>query len=198
MTPFDVIKTRLQTQPPVSNPKLFIPDPHLSASSSSSNRASSSSSSSSRSTSRPTTTISAAHPATCCQQTFFTTNSHSSTLLCRFDPRGIPITINPSSITSSSSSTSIGNLVLPQRSGSQPFLPQSSTSTSTKVSEPRIKIRAQQNDCAFPNEKEATKALKSLNEKANENRLKGLWDGVIKVGRGEGVRGLWRGLSPTL
>lgn len=99
---------------------------------------------------------------------------------------------NPSTSTSASNSTSRSQL---------PPIGRSSTSTSTPIkdaSEDLVKIRAQEKDCAFPNKKEATKALKSYNEKANENRLKGLWDGVIKVGKGEGIRGLWRGLSPTL
>lgn len=50
--------------------------------------------------------------------------------------------------------------------------------------------------CAFPNEAIAAQQLRA--SPANQSRLTGLWDGVIKVGRAEGMRGLWRGLAPTL
>lgn len=50
--------------------------------------------------------------------------------------------------------------------------------------------------CAFPDSTVAARELKAA--AAKQGRLTGLWDGVIKVGRAEGVRGLWRGLAPTL
>lgn len=47
--------------------------------------------------------------------------------------------------------------------------------------------------CAYPDRSVAARQLASRN-----NHLTGLWDGVIKVNRAEGLKGLWRGLSPTL
>lgn len=50
--------------------------------------------------------------------------------------------------------------------------------------------------CAFPDRATATRGLEAA--AAHHGRLTGLWDGVVKVGRAEGIRGLYRGLAPTL
>jgi hypothetical protein len=49
--------------------------------------------------------------------------------------------------------------------------------------------------CAFPDKGAAALQLDAA---TRQKRLTGMWDGVIKVSRAEGIRGLWRGLSPTL
>lgn len=49
--------------------------------------------------------------------------------------------------------------------------------------------------CEFPDK---DVAMRELEKTRSSGRMAGLWDGVTKIGRAEGVKGLWRGLTPTL
>lgn len=49
--------------------------------------------------------------------------------------------------------------------------------------------------CIYPDRQ---MAIQELERMRNQGRMSGIWDGAVKVGRQEGVRGLWRGLTPTL
>jgi solute carrier family 25 protein 39/40 len=81
VNPFDVIKTRLQTQ---SSPEpMFVPSSKLPPPLASGFR-----------TDASTSKLNA---ATCCQSTYFTTNKNSDSLLCKFDPRLTPAASLPSS-----------------------------------------------------------------------------------------------------
>ncbi|KAJ1030841.1 hypothetical protein NDA18_002071 [Ustilago nuda] len=231
MTPFDVVKTRLQTQS--SAEPLFFPSQHLAATS-----ALDKGKQAVRGT--PSTLASGgfhAHPATCCQQTFFTSNRQPESVLCRFDPRQAT-----SSAATASSASSAATASSASSASSSAFFSPASASTSTpsarstprsttsrfgrhstsfsSATPPRSSVRILPSTppapsaylhptpssvtangssscaCAFPNEAVAARELRAAASK--QGRLTGLWDGVIKVGRAEGIRGLWRGLAPTL
>ncbi|EPQ32257.1 uncharacterized protein PFL1_00454 [Pseudozyma flocculosa PF-1] len=226
MTPFDVIKTRLQTQ---SAPEpLFVPSSHLpttafsaphptpaaSASASASTAALSPSSAAARAaTASRYAGIGSmgAHPATCCQQTFFTANSQEQSLTCRYDPRQPSSSSSTahkqsrslraatrSSLSHSANHTSSFSASATPRSSvrilpSPPPAPNAYTHPSPSAT---IANGASSCACAFPDRSVAAKELEAA--AAQQGRLTGLWDGVIKVGRTEGIRGLWRGLVPTV
>ena len=139
MTPFDVIKTRMQTQAPPE--PLFQP-------------------------------LKGSGSGTSCCQTKQVVSQEG--VACRYDPR----------IEGNSKN---GSSRIPSSRTSTPF-----SSAGSSSSRPRHMSGAA---CIYPDKKVAARELKQIQ---NHNRLSGLWDGVIKVGRTEGVRGLWRGLTPTL
>ncbi|SNX81516.1 related to mitochondrial carrier family protein [Melanopsichium pennsylvanicum] len=224
MTPFDVIKTRLQTQS--SAEPLFFPSQHLASSSSA--QAGNGAMDKGKGVVRGNSAGLAngalqAHPATCCQQTFFTSNRQPESILCRYDPRqaSTSATATPSTATSAfftPGSSSKSSTRSPPRTTISRFGRHTTSFSSTTP--PRSSVRILPSPppapssylhptpsavtangttscaCAFPNQAVATRELKAA--AAKQGRLTGLWDGVIKVGKAEGVRGLWRGLAPTL
>ena len=172
-----MIKTRLQTQS--SAQPLFAPSEHLpSSSSSAGNKASS---------------------ATCCQQTFFLGNERQDELKCKFDPRKSPSSTstisNPQTEISSSRThhqpRSTVSHLSPLRPSHFAAYEHTTSFASNPASAQALNFPA--SACAFPDRTVAAKQLTS-----GDHRLTGLWDGVVKVNRAEGPRGLWRGLSPTL
>ncbi|SPO19850.1 related to mitochondrial carrier family protein [Ustilago trichophora] len=234
MTPFDVIKTRLQTQS--SAEPLFFPSQHLASAAATSGLDKGKGVFRGGSSGLAAGGLQA-HPATCCQQTFFTSNRQPESILCRYDPRQASSSSASAATASSSASTATAS------SSSSPafFTPTSaSKSTSTRSAPrttasrfgrhttsfaassnpPRSSVRILPSPppapvgylhpspsavtangssscaCAFPNETVAARELNAA--AAKQGRLTGLWDGVIKVGKAEGIRGLWRGLAPTL
>lgn len=200
MTPFDVIKTRLQTQS--SAEPLFTPSSHLYPPVSTA----SSQASTSRNKLPPP---SKAHTATCCQQTFFTGNTHDDKLTCRFDPR-----LEEQTKASAGSGTGAGQsgsssrshhlqprsspLSRPQPhrphhlSGTPPYTHTTAFSHPASISHPYAHPSS---TCAFTDRGTAAMQLEASSRNA---RMNGMWDGVVKVSRAEGIKGLWRGLSPTL
>jgi hypothetical protein len=139
MTPFDVVKTRIQTQ--------SAPDPLF----------------------QP---LAASRPdATCCQSTKVI--KHAG-LACKFDP-------------------SIER-ALPTSRKSMSHFAKTHTVASSRYGFASVKAMSDA-ACVYPDKQAAAKDLRQLQ---NNGRLGGLWDGIIKVGRADGVRGLWRGLTPTL
>lgn len=152
MTPFDVIKTRMQTQAP--------PEPLFQPS------------------------IGSGSGTSCCQTKQVVSQEG---VACKFDPR----------VESSSKSTS-SRIPPPSRTSAAPFSSAGSGSSRPRVIQPTTHTSANHMSgaaCIYPDKKVAARELKQIQ---NHNRLSGLWDGVIKVGRTEGIRGLWRGLTPTL
>jgi solute carrier family 25 protein 39/40 len=149
VTPFDVIKTRIQTQ--------TSPEPLFQASR----------------TSPP--------GITCCHTTDI---AEKPGLLCQHDPR-----IEPR-VTTSSAKARINRSAVLSHSGGL-------TSNGAKI----LRLSPQPSNsmsaiaCAFP---DRSTAMQELDKTRNHGRMGGLWDGVIKIGRAEGRRGLWRGLTPTL
>ncbi|GAK62465.1 mitochondrial carrier [Moesziomyces antarcticus] len=230
MTPFDVIKTRLQTQS--SAEPLFYPSQHLATAPTLTNATSIDKGKApvKGNASRLAGGFHA-HPATCCQQTFFTSNRQPESILCRYDPRQASSSSAASTsaaLSHSSSSPAFFSARTPSSSSSTQRPAHRSTSsrfgrhtTSFSASAPpRSSVRILPSPppapsgylhpspsavtangssscaCAFPNETVAARELKAA--ASEQGRLTGLWDGVIKVGRAEGIRGLWRGLAPTL
>ncbi|CAO1615329.1 unnamed protein product [Sympodiomycopsis kandeliae] len=202
MTPFDVVKTRLQTQS--SAKPLFSPSSHLTPSSAALQGAPASAASSSSSSS-----VSAS--ATCCHSTFFTGNAREQELTCKFDPRlspgeqqsRQPVTQTQSSSTRSNlqprsavAATATSKRLIPPRPSHFPSLAATYGHTTT-LSGPSAAMAHSfglpSSTCAFPDKRAAVKGLAG-----SDTHLTGLWDGVVKVHRAEGPRGLWRGLSPTL
>ncbi|CBQ67603.1 related to mitochondrial carrier family protein [Sporisorium reilianum SRZ2] len=219
MTPFDVIKTRLQTQ--ASAEPLFFPSQHLASATSSLDKG--------KGVVRGSSSKFAsgglqAHPATCCQQTFFSSNRQPESILCRYDPRqASPSTAVSASTTSSPAFFTPASTAKTTRSAPRTTstrFGRHTTSFTPSPTPPRSSVRVLPSPppapvgylhptpsavtangssscaCAFPDQTVAARELKAA--AAKQGRLTGLWDGVIKVGKAEGIRGLWRGLAPTL
>ncbi|KAJ9476973.1 Mitochondrial carrier protein MTM1 [Pseudozyma hubeiensis] len=232
MTPFDVIKTRLQTQS--SAEPLFFPSQHLASAAATPNPPSSSPGlGKGKQVARGQTSglVSGglqAHPATCCQQTFFTSNRQPESVLCRYDPRQASAAAASNTSASSASTSAFFTPASSSKSSTNRSTPRSTssrfsrhtTSFAASSNAPRSSVRILPSPppapvgylhptpsavtangssscaCAFPNETVAARELKAA--AAKQGRLTGLWDGVVKVGKAEGIRGLWRGLAPTL
>jgi hypothetical protein len=181
VTPFDVIKTRLQMQ---NSPEpLFLP----------SQRSLTLVGAPAYPLPAPTTTsapvglsgalrAAQAHPATCCHATFFTSNADAA-LACVHDPR---IVVGPPGVSSGSSAA--------VRAAPTHLRPKRPRAAAGKLA-PTPPNASTAAACAFP---DRGAAARELEHHAGDRRLKGLADGVVKVWRSEGARGLWRGLSPTL
>lgn len=186
MTPFDVIKTRLQTQS--SAEPLFRPSSHLPP------LKASSQATTSRVKLPP---ASKAHAATCCQPTFFTGNAREDSLTCKFDPRSEQNNVTPAQASSRTAPSRYQMAPQPPRfasvAGAPPF-----AHTTAYSSNPAALLQAHghpSSTCAYPDPRSAALELDAV---TRSQRLTGMWDGVVKVSRAEGVKGLWRGLSPTL
>lgn len=151
MTPFDVIKTRLQIQP--SQEPLFQPS----------------------SKSMPGTT--------CCQSTQI---AEKPGLACQHDPR-IDVRAASASaregLTRSTFSHNSSSEAISTSRAKMIRLPPSMSSGMSAIA------------CEFP---DRDVAVRELERTRSNGRMAGLWDGVVKISRAEGARGLWRGLTPTL
>jgi hypothetical protein len=147
VTPFDVIKTRIQTQSTTQEP-LFQP-----------------------SSSNPPS-------ITCCQPS---TIAEKSGVLCQHDPR-----LDVKSGAASSSSNALNRV--------SAFNQDLNRSRLIRLT-PQMGNGMSAIACDFPDKSVAARELEMAR---SSGRMAGLWDGVVKVGRAEGVRGLWRGLTPTL
>lgn len=120
---------------------------------------------------------------TCCKSDALATKPE---LVCQHDPR-----VEPRSASASSQGRN-GN----QRSG---IFSQTEGLASNRAKILRLTPQASNSmsaiACTFP---DRSTAVHELDKSRNSGRMAGLWDGVVKVGRAEGRRGLWRGLTPTL
>ena len=188
MTPFDVIKTRLQTQlPPESNSPFPAPIASTSALSTppSSPHVASSTSPSSISPIKPT----------CCQKTYF--NSTPSTLLhCKFDPR-----------LSRSSLPAAGNHLFAPTIDKIAKLGKFSTFTSGSLAIGRLSLAGFAPNtssstgggraCLYPPQIPVSAATVIISETKSQH-LTGFWDAVRKIIRHEGIGAMWRGTGPAL
>lgn len=150
MTPFDVIKTRIQTQ--TTQEPLF-----------------------QASRSNPPST-------TCCHSEQI---AEKPSLLCQHDPRIESNKLNTDTIRGTSRNAALSGIdeAATNRARVIRFIPQGSSSSISAIS------------CNFSDRHTAVQELEMAR---NSGRMAGLWDGVTKIGRAEGPKGLWRGLTPTL
>ncbi|PWN27415.1 mitochondrial carrier [Jaminaea rosea] len=178
ITPLDVIKTRLQTQ--AAPEPLFQPSSHL--------------------PSAAKGKAPATNAATCCQQTFFTGGVNEESLTCKYDPRvaGSQQT-GPSGEARTTSSSTYRARSSPATHPQHPRAPFAHTTAFSHPSGSGAAAATMRlhpsSTCAFPNQSVAAMELGAL---GSQNRMNGILDGVTKVARAEGIRGLFRGLSPTL
>ncbi|SGZ29388.1 BQ5605_C057g12677 [Microbotryum silenes-dioicae] len=177
MTPFDVVKTRLQTQPSQNARSSFIPASHLPPPTSRSTT-----SPWPRQSHRPrprhressVETRLASKLSTCCTKTYF--NSNDKSLLCRFDPRH-----STSSLPASHRFRIRGSMLLHASNGGALFA----------------------NACLYPDPRHAVKATSSGTiggsaSAASPTASDRILDAVIKIARNEGISSLWRGTAPAL
>ncbi|ORY78041.1 mitochondrial carrier domain-containing protein [Leucosporidium creatinivorum] len=209
MTPFDVIKTRLQTQAPPE--PLFHPSSHLPppssrsstspwpppvASTSTATAVTSSSSSTHPPLPLASTSAAATNAATCCRPTYFSTNFDAS-LLCRFDPR-LSTSSLPASGSHTTATASTATLRHPPSSAFvhhlAPLSHQHTPTPSALLTSPSAAAAS----CIYPTPTAATLSLPSQSAPSASRHLTGFWDAVIKITRHEGLGAMWRGTGPTL
>lgn len=174
VTPFDVIKTRLQTQ---SNPEpMFTPSSHMPPP-----RAAFRLDASTSKVKLPSSSLAATNLATCCQTTFFTTNLNQDSLLCKFDPRISVSTLPAAGLT---------------RTAAQSPLPSISAKLLGKRSAARTIVIASE-ACAFPNPTTAASTLPNFSQ-PSARHFTGFLDAFTKIIRYEGASALWRGVGPAM
>lgn len=182
MTPFDVVKTRLQTQAtPQPPPPLFQP--------------------------QPSPSTSAGTQATCCQKTFFTTNA-SESLLCRFDPRQssafLPSAGGPSSqsvgVAASSHAAASGGIRPFSRTAMAALIPATPAFASIGggPAAASMILSSSEAACAYPDSATASRALHAPAATSANRPATGIFDAFALIVRNEGAPALWRGLSPSL
>lgn len=181
MTPFDVVKTRLQTQGPSAQAAYYVPP-------SSSNSpwpppvASTSTSPFLGAAPSPSVTSSVS-PASkllaCCQgqSKMFTASTDSGALICKFDPRVSTHSLPSSGTHLISPATPARNIT----TGLRPLL------GSTLAHSPSP-------SCLYASPSGAILTLPH----APPAHLTGFWDAVIKIVRHEGIAAMWRGTGPAL
>ncbi|GAA99330.1 uncharacterized protein L969DRAFT_619488 [Mixia osmundae IAM 14324] len=203
MTPFDVVKTRLQTQ---ADPEpLFRPSARLPQSEPPTFR-------SDASTSQVPARSSATQPrgSTCCQKTFFITNAAEDSLLCKFDPRistaelpasgqhshrsTAPVIAAARSLqtgaTSSSMTGPAQRAALSFAALSKSFSPLVGSAQPTHV----VQL-AGAAACTFDSPASATLTLE---QNRGSSHFSGFFDAIRKISRYEGISTLWRGVGTTL
>lgn len=210
MTPFDVIKTRLQTQ---SQPEAFfvpsshVPPPSVKVSATSPSSATAPSSrydSNAKAKGKapalsPVTpamqharSLAATNLATCCQKTYFTNNfANGKEILCRFDPRDIPsASASSSSIPSGSSNTA--------SSAASRIIPVQFENPHVSMSAQGAAIALDSGEaCVYPNPSIAKQHLPHLSA-PSARHFAGFFDAVSKIAQHEGISTLWRGVSTSL
>ncbi|KAK4047354.1 Carrier protein, mitochondrial [Microbotryomycetes sp. JL221] len=184
MTPFDVLKTRLQTQPEQS----FIPSSRLIRS----QRHSTTPwpppipSTSKSTNSTPSSTID------CCTKTYFSSNSDKS-LSCRFNPKSSTVSLPPPTTTTMIPQQTTLHLSSFHSNLINGSLNHGSTTIATSPS------------CLYPTLSEATtphhNSATSTSTRMtinNQRHFNGFWDAIVKITKHEGVGALWRGTGPAL
>ncbi|KAM0786671.1 hypothetical protein ACM66B_002119 [Microbotryomycetes sp. NB124-2] len=215
MTPFDVLKTRLQTQPE----QKFVPSSHLPKPSAntpwpppipSTSRVPPPeymAASKSGATSRP----GASSATACCTKTYFSSNSDKN-IVCRFDPR-VSTSQLPGSGSHSASVTSASlarSAAAPARQAPIAFVhhlaPASlfahSPATSAAAVGPGGAAVLTSPSCLYPTVSDAAIAAVETSSRATASGsakyFTGFWDAVVKITKHEGVSALWRGTVPAL
>ncbi|GAA6061725.1 hypothetical protein JCM10212_000458 [Sporobolomyces blumeae] len=193
MTPFDVIKTRLQTQPskePMFVPSSRLPPPSFAASTTPWPPPVASTSTAPPPPSTTASTSAAAkNAATCCQKTYFSANTSDRTLLCRFDPR-------------------IARSSLPASGAHAPAFPQHLHHLASNPAPTPFAISSSGGvavlatpspaNCLYPTAVQASHSLPYVSHSTPPRHLNGFWDAITHIVRSEGATALWRGTGPAL
>ncbi|GAA5932488.1 uncharacterized protein JCM15063_001241 [Sporobolomyces koalae] len=184
MTPFDVIKTRLQTQP--TQEPLFVPSSRLPPPSHHLSTAPWPPPIPSTSTAPPSSST------TCCQKTYFSANTSDKNLRCKFDPRiarsALPAAV-ASHITPGSSFPQHLHHLAPTQ-----FAVSNSAAGAAILSAPTSAA-----NCLYPSAAQASRFLPRGSPNSTRPRhLTGFWDALFHIVRSEGATSLWRGTGPAL
>ncbi|SCV70396.1 BQ2448_1790 [Microbotryum intermedium] len=202
VTPFDVVKTRLQTQPNPNARPPFIPASHLPPPTSRSATSPWPPPFPSTSTAPPASSIetklgnkATSGSSTCCTKTYF--NSNDKSLLCRFDPRHSTSSLPASG--SHSSSISAARAAFVHHFAPAAPIPHSGTTLVHASNGGSLLANA----CLYPDPRHAVNASSSgtiggSGSAASSRHLTGFWDAVIKIARNEGISSLWRGTAAAL
>lgn len=205
VTPFDVIKTRLQTQ---SQPEaFFVPSSHVPPPSAkvptplpTTSRYNASAKLKGKGPANGPSAVpamqharslAATNLATCCQKTYFTNNFvNGKEILCRFDPRDIPsssVAGAPAASTSSSAASAASRII-----------PVQFTSPTLAMSGQGGSIALETGEaCVYPTPSIAKQHLPHLSAPSSRH-FAGFFDAISKIAQHEGVPSLWRGLSTSL
>lgn len=187
MTPFDVIKTRLQTQP--SQEPHFVPSSRLPPPSYSTSTTPWPPPIPSTSTTPPQPTASTKAATTCCQKTFFSANTSDKTLLCKFDPR-----IARSSLPAAGAHS----VNFPQHLHHLASIPAPTQFAISSSAGSSILATPSPASCLYPSAVQASQSLPYISHNAPPRHLTGFWDALFHIIRSEGVVSLWRGTGPAL
>ncbi|GAA6021040.1 hypothetical protein JCM11491_005976 [Sporobolomyces phaffii] len=187
MTPFDVIKTRLQTQP--SREPLFVPSARLPPPSHSISTTPWPPPVPSTSTAPPTSSTPPKASTACCQKTYFSANTSDKTLLCKFDPR-----IARSALPAAGSHASS----FPQHLHHLASVPPATQFAISSSSGSAILATPSPATCLYPSALQASQALPYVSHTPPPRHLTGFWDALFHIVRSEGATSLWRGTGPAL
>lgn len=200
MTPFDVVKTRLQTQ---ATPE-FVPSSHLPPPNRSATTPWPPPVASTSSAPPPASASSVANPGTCCTKTYFSSNKDKS-LLCRFDPR-LSSSSLPASGSHGVSVSSTPAAVYRNMSGATAFVHQLAPSPALVHAPAPISASS----CLYPTlEAAAALSLPTSSSSAlgggggghaahTPRHFTGFFDAVHQIVKHEGLGAMWRGTAPAL
>jgi solute carrier family 25 protein 39/40 len=183
VTPFDVIKTRLQTQG--SPESMFVPSSHVPPPTMQSSHQSPSSRLKGKGKAIPSSqmapamqharSLAATNLATCCQKTYFTTNlAEKQEILCRFDPR---------------EAVESGRSIFSATSRSSPAILETAGSATLALNGAEA--------CLYPSPSIAAHHLPHMSAPSSRH-FAGFFDAISKIVQHEGLPALWRGLTPSL
>ncbi|GAA5950139.1 hypothetical protein JCM3765_004211 [Sporobolomyces pararoseus] len=187
MTPFDVIKTRLQTQP--TREPLFVPSSRLPPPSHSLSTTPWPPPIPSTSSAPPSSSSPPKSSTTCCQKTYFSANTSDKTLLCKFDPR-----IARSALPAAGAHASN----FPQHLHHLASLPTPTQFAISSSSGSAILATPSPANCLYPSALQASQSLPYVSHSPPPRHLTGFWDALFHIVKSEGATSLWRGTGPAL
>ncbi|GAA5885235.1 hypothetical protein JCM16303_005968 [Sporobolomyces ruberrimus] len=187
MTPFDVIKTRLQTQP--AREPLFVPSSRLPPPSHSISTTPWPPPIPSTSTAPPSSATATKSSTTCCQKTYFSANTSDKTLLCKFDPR-----VARSALPAAGAHASN----FPQHLHHLASIPTPTHYAISSSSGSAILATPSPASCLYPSALQASQSLPYVSHTPPPRHLTGFWDALSHIVKSEGITSLWRGTGPAL